>query len=85
MYEQTGIILKKVQLCDKFFFDSKDNILVMNKQRNKLTTYDLNGNKLDELDLENIPANLEFCLDNKDSLVFYDETSLNLYENKQSV
>ena len=69
-------------LGNKMAFDSQSNLLVLSVNSSKIYKYNLDGVLQNEIDLENVPAGLEFCVDEGDKILYFNKAQNCFYLDK---
>ena len=63
----------------KMAFDSGSNLLILSYASSKIYKYNLDGVLQREIDLENVPTGLDFCVDEEDDISYFNKSSKCLY------
>ena len=81
--ETTGVLLKSITVQgSKMAFDSKSNLWVLSPTSSKLFVVDnLDGDLQDEIELENVPDELVFSIDQGDKMLFSNKAQICFYFN----
>ncbi len=78
--EENGNIIKTIKISsNKFVFDSKNNLIVMSKLTQKLSYFNIDGQLLNEEEIEFLPPfDFRFFIDNTDKPTFFDTSELSI-------
>lgn len=77
--EQTGIILKTIQIkSEKILIDSNDHLLLISDKDKNVSFFNLNGENLYDWDLKNVQNISSALIDLNDQISFYDAENFNL-------